>query len=483
MAKYSLDEVLTKDSPKHTYSLSEVSGKSPGEEVTSRVGNLINGAVLGIKSPFIGAGNLIGKVSDEDVKAFKQSLHDNAQLPGGLGGQVVGGSIPAAATSFMPGGNTLTGAAAYNALYGAIQPAESGTERLVNAGAGAVGGVGGQLVGQGIKAATSGFLTAAEQKAAADAARNAPRDAIIKDAFENGYSIPRSMYDPSFLSNRLESLAGKAATKQQAASNNQEITNSLARKALGLGDDVPLQKGTLEQMRKTLSSPYQEVAGLSPQAAIDLEALKQARNDANAWFNAYNRSQSPNDLKTAKQFRADAEQLEKNLESYAKAAGRDDLIPDLVKARKEIAKTWTVQRALNDATGDVSAPKIGRMYEKGLPLSDGLETIGKFRTAFPQITQEGAKVPVAGVSKSEALTSGLMGLIGAGATGNIAGASAALLPFLSHPARSVALSKFMQSNPEYASSLIPRIPGMVANRLPSSGAATGIGLLNYSGNQ
>ena len=397
-----------------------------------------------------GAGQLVGAVDRASVDESRRLDAPLMATGAGMAGNIAGNVAAYAPLALVPGANTVVGAGLTGAAMGATQPVGEADSRLKNT---AIGAALGSLAQYGGNKLTGHIQRKATEKAAALASqqsKNAVRDATLQESQAAGYKIPRSLYDPSFTSNRLESLAGKAATKQQAAAVNQEITNSLAKKALGVADDTPLSISTLEGIRKTASRPYQEIAAMSPQAKLDLEALKQARNDAQGWFNAYNRSASPADLAKAKEFRSAAEQLEKTLESYAVAAKRSDLLPALVDARKQIAKTYTVQRALNDATGDVSAPVIGRLFEKGKPLSDGLETVGKFRSAFPQVSQAGAKIPAPGVSKSEALAGALLGATGAAVTGNPVGLAAAALPLASHPARALALSKALQKVPNYS---------------------------------
>jgi hypothetical protein len=397
-----------------------------------------------------GAGQIVGMNDRASVDESRSLDAPLMKTGAGIGGNIVGNIAAFAPLAAVPGANTVAGAGLTGSLIGALQPVGVEDSRLKNT---AIGGAFGSIAQYGGNKLASTLQRRATDKAAALAsqqAKNAVRDATLQEAQKAGYTVPRSLYNPSFTSNRLESLAGKAATKQQAAAMNQDVTNTLAKQALGLPDDSALSVSTLEGIRKTASKPYQEIAAMSPQAGADLEALKQARNDAQGWFNAYNRSASPADLAKAKEFRTVADTLEKSLESHAVSANRPDLLPALADARKLIAKTYTVQRALNDATGDVSAPVIGRLFEKGKPLSGGLETVGKFRSAFPQVSQAGAKIPAPGVSKSEALAGALLGTGGAAITGNPIGATAALLPLASHPARYLALSKAMQKAPSYS---------------------------------
>lgn len=262
-----------------------------------------------------------------------------------------------------------------------------------------------------------------------------------RESVDAGYVIPPNMVAPSFRSQVLESVAGKQATQQIASTKNTEVTEKLTRQALGIADDVPLTKSTLEGLRKTAGKAYAEVSSLSPQAAADLEALKVARNESQGWFAAYNRLARPDDLAQAKQFRAQAEALETALEQHAKAASRPDLIPSLRDARKEIAKTYTVQRALNDASGTVDARVFGRMYEKGLPLSDGLDVAGKFASAFPSVAKSTQQVGSPAAHNLKSIASMAMAGGGYMSMGPL-GVAAAAVPFVAPPvARSVMFSK------------------------------------------
>lgn len=274
--------------------------------------------------------------------------------------------------------------------------------------------------------------------------RKAPLNQTIKESVDAGYVIPPNMVNPSLKNQVIESISGKQATQQVASGKNEQVTGALVRKALGLPDDVALNTKALEDLRKTAGTAYAQVSSLSPQAAADLEALKVARNEASGWFKAYNRSASPNDLAKAKAARALSDQLEQALENHALSAGKQDLVPKLREARKLIAKTYTVGRALNDASGTVDAKVIGRMYEKGLPLSDGLDTVGKFASAFPTVAKASPQV---GSQASHNLKS--FGSLISGASGYSLlgpwGVAAAAIPFVAPPAaRSVMFSKGAQ---------------------------------------
>lgn len=260
----------------------------------------------------------------------------------------------------------------------------------------------------------------------------APQRELLEDALKAGYVIPPNMVDPSFKNQVIESISGKQATQQIASVKNNDVTERIVRKGLGIEDDIPLSKGTLENLRKTAGKAYAEVSSISPQAQADLEALKLARNEAQGWFKAYNRSASPADLAKAKEARALSTQLESTLEQHAEAAGRPELIPALRDARKEIAKTYTVERALNDAAGTVDARVLGRMQEKGVPLSDGMEVAGRFGSAYPTVAKTPQQVGSPAAHNMKALASALMGGGGMAAAGPV-GMAAAAVPFVAPP--------------------------------------------------
>jgi hypothetical protein len=265
-----------------------------------------------------------------------------------------------------------------------------------------------------------------------------------RESVDAGYVIPPNMVKPGLGSQVVESISGKQATQQVASLKNNEVTEKIVKESLGLPQDAQLTQSTLEGLRKTAGKAYAEVSSLSPQASADLEALKIARNESEAWFKAYNRSASPVDLAKAKQLRSDAEALEHALEAHAQAANKPELIPALRNARKEIAKTYTVGRAINDASGTVDARVIGRMYEKGMPLSDGLEVAGKFASAFPTISKSTQQVGSPAAHNLKSFGSLLLGSGGYAAMGP-AGAAAAAVPFIAPPlARSIMFSGPMQ---------------------------------------
>lgn len=346
-------------------------------------------------------------------------------------------AAPGLIEAVRTGGMSANGAGmATRAAGGAINGAVSaGLINPEDAGTGAV--IGG--LAPGVISTAGKVGKAIGEKAAATRAENiakfnrsAPMRETLSTSIDAGYVVPPNMVNPSTKNALIESFSGKQATSQIASVRNQDVTEKLVRQSLGLADDAPLSKSALEQIRKVEGGAYKRVGDLSPASEYDLEALKQARNEAQGWFNAYNRSASPEDLAKAKNFRDTAEMLELRLESHAKDAGKEALIPALREARKQIAKTYTVERALNDATGTVNAKVIGRMFDKGKPLSDGLDTVGRFASGFPSIAQAPQQMGSPAAHNLRSMASMLAGGGGLAAAGPM-GLAAAAVPFAAGP--------------------------------------------------
>lgn len=335
----------------------------------------------------------------------------------------------------------VTGAAVGAATAGLVDPKDAGTGAVV----GGITPVAVWAAGNAGKAVGNARKAKQEQKLL-EFKRNAPRNETIEKSVEAGYVIPPNMVNPSFKNQVVESISGKQATQQVFSGKNEQVTGSLVRKSLGLADDAPLTKKTLEDLRRTAGKDYANIAALSKQAADDLEALKRARNEATGWFNAYNRSARPDDLAKAKEFRALADQLENAMEQHAVNAGRPDLVPAYRDSRKLIAKTYNVDRALNDASGTVDARVLGRLYEKGVPLSDGLDVAGRFASAFPTIAKSSQQVGSEATHNLKSLASLGLGLGGSATMGPV-GVLSAAVPFVAPPvARGAMLSKGTQQS-------------------------------------
>jgi hypothetical protein len=232
----------------------------------------------------------------------------------------------------------------------------------------------------------------------------------VVQAREAGYTLPPTQAGGGILNKTMEGLAGKLSTLQEASERNQDVTNRLAKKALGLSDDTNLTPEILENVRTTAGKAYDAIATLPKKEAIVADStmnraavsaidpkkmvydLRVARKEADGYYNAYNRSAHPEDLAKAKAFKAQATELENQLEKYATDLGKTDLLPELRNARQLIAKTYTVEKAMNRATGSVDAKELAKRLQKGKPMSEELKQAAEFAQAFPKAAQMPEKI-------------------------------------------------------------------------------------------
>jgi hypothetical protein len=296
----------------------------------------------------------------------------------GMGTRMLGGAIAGGATAgLVDPDQALTGAAIGAATPLVVRGMASGMQRVGQA-------IRGPDVAPGVR------------KAAESAA-------------ESGFVVPPTMAKPSLGNRLLEGLAGKTSVAQNASMKNQQVVNQLAAKEIGLPPETTITPELLKEIRANAGQAYKAVASLpvkpaeraqpmfnkpaSPEInpAQMVEDLKQARNDAQAWFRAYNRSASPEDLTKAKAAEGLSKRLESGLESYAESLGQAELLKGLRDARTLIAKTYSVERALNPTTGSVDAQTLAKLAKKGV-LTGGLKASADLATAFPKAAQSVEKM-------------------------------------------------------------------------------------------
>jgi hypothetical protein len=149
--------------------------------------------------------------------------------------------------------------------------------------------------------------------------------------------------------------------------------------------------------------------------------------------------------------KAAANALEDALEKHLEQIGQPELLNGLKEARQLIAKTYSVESAINPVTGTVDARKLTALMKKGKPLSGELKSAAEFAGRFPKAAQ-----PVEGMG-SLPQTSPLDWAMGGGlamGTGNpLMMASMAARP----AARSAVLSPLIQNRLAQKPGLLPAL--------------------------
>lgn len=292
---------------------------------------------------------------------------------------------------------------------------------------------------------------------------NEVRDATYNAARAEGYKFPPSASGAGAVNARVEGAAGRPMLNQEAIIHNQRITNKIAAREAGLPENTAITPGRLEVRRRVLAEPYREVSALDPMLARDLVDMRQARADATKWYSYADRTGNPMAEARAKRFADTARITEDFIEGVAQSAGKPDLVQRLRQARQEIAKTYDIERALIEGTGDVSAQTFAAMLDKGRPLSGGLETIARTRQAFSPYMREASSIQNPGVER-------VRSAVGVGA--NLAGLNGGVgwlsegIPLAAGPTRSLILSDLYQNavgRPTYPSQtqLTPTLMGIL----------------------
>lgn len=399
---------------------------------------------------------------NENQQAAQQAVADSRQTDApllattaGKAGNIAGGIAAAVPASLVPGANTVAGAGLIGGAFGALQPADSAKERAANVGLGAATGAGAQYLGGKISAWAGNKLKARTVAAQSDEAQNAVRDATLKEARKAGYVVPPSAANPTVANRALESVSGKAATSQTAAVRNQKVTNSLVRKELGLSADAPLTKATLNGIRSREGEVYKalkaagkitvddayidDLAGLAQSVEevakdfpdlniganqeIDklvngllkdsfdsgsaVEAVKLLRKQASGNL-SFAASADPSKKALGLAQRDAAAAVEDMLIRHLESTGKGALASRFDAARQTIAKTYSVEAALNEGSGNVVAANLANQLKRGKPLSGGLATAAKFAQTFGKAAAEIKDSP--GVSAVDALIGGVGGM-------------------------------------------------------------------------
>jgi hypothetical protein len=309
---------------------------------------------------------------------------------------------------------------------------------------------------------------------------------VAREGQEAGYVIPPTQINPSLLNRAMEGTAGKLTTAQNASFKNQIVTNRLANKSLGLPEDTVITPEVLGNIRTNAGKAYENlgISGTiktSPKfnQALDdipvykdaikaekdfptgkkneivevIDSLRSPQFDVSSAVSKINvlrgnadKAFASGDKGLGKANKAASEVLENTIENYLANTKQTDLLNNFRDARQLIAKTYSVEKALNPASGTIDANKLAQQLRAGRPLSGELKQISEFSSAFPTATKTtesmGSLPQISPLDVGGALIAG-GGTYLSGSGGETPVTLAALL---ARPAlRSMALSKPVQS--------------------------------------
>lgn len=294
---------------------------------------------------------------------------------------------------------------------------------------------------------------------AARAMRNEVRDATYDAARAEGYKFPASATSDSMLNRRIEGVAGRNLANHEFIMHNQEVTNKIAAREVGLPENTAITVARLEKRRSELAEPYREASALDPAVAQDVLAMRSKRAEAQKWYAFYEKSKHPRAQAKADKLLAESEAAADSIESAAQNYGVPNLIDRIREARTQIAKTYDVQDAIYQGSGNVSAAVLGRKLDNGKRLSGGLKTIADaHQSQFGPYLRDADRV-----ANPVVPSQGQLGnlIVGASQGGLHAGWLAHGLPMLSGPTRSLVMTDAYQNavgRPTYPTSALT--PGL-----------------------
>lgn len=286
---------------------------------------------------------------------------------------------------------------------------------------------------------------------------NAVRDATLAAGTAEGYMTTPGSVTPQGKNILAERMAGKTYLEQLMAVNNQEVTNNLARRAVGIGETAPLTSENMRSIRKAeyekgykpierlgdistdaqylddmvnveakYTGPSKSFPGAVPDEVAKLiktytvgkfdskdavQVMRHLREEARANFNK-------GDVAIANAQTDIAKALENQIERTLAATptpNANTLLEQFRLSRQRMAISHSVEDAILEGGGSVNADKLARDLQKGAYLSGDLRTIGEFANVFPRVTRSGSSIGTPGAGTMlGAPVSGLGGVIGGG---------------------------------------------------------------------
>lgn len=468
-----------------------------------------------------GVGQMVGLVDRKDIAESRKLDSALMNTTAGKVGNFFGNAAMIAPTALFPAAATVPGAAVIGSAFGLAQPSESTRETLSNVAIGGAGGAAGQWIANKVPGMVSAYGQRAADQAKQAEQATAQRFAAANKGNSLGYVVPPADLNPGTMTEALSGLSGKIKTAQVASQRNQTVSDKLARQALGVADDTPLNLDTLNNIRQQAGQAYQAVSGAGvvqptqsyaqalddaikpfmsqsasfpnrkvPAVVSDIEALKTGafdagdavetikilRNDADSAYRA-------GDKLAGAAYKKAAGALEDAIDQHLTKIGAPaDLLKGYRDARQTIAKTYTVQKALNPETGAIDAIKLASELNKGKPLSGELKDVAEFARAFPKAAQALKEAPKA-VSPLD-FAVGLTSTAGTGnplALGLLGARPAARSLLLSQPMQKAALKPGY--SPSMTSRVLPSLLDTEAFRLMAMPSMVSGGLLGANVSQ
>ena len=276
---------------------------------------------------------------------------------------------------------------------------------------------------------------------------------VLKEAQAEGYVVPTSSANPSSGSRGVleGAVGGKPRMQQEASFKNQQVTNTLAARSLGLPEGTVITHDVLAGVRRQAGDAYSvlENSGVIVPTVVfrrdlsnaikdlkkvtdDFSVFKKADNSVNEVIAIAEGLNKPtfhadsvvtatkllrDEASTAfrngqaqvgNAYRNISKALEDAAEAHLTRVGNPQAVQAFRDARVQIAKSYSIEKAL-DGDGFVSAAKLKGQRSKGEPLTGELDLIARFNEQFPQSSRVFKETPIK--------IGRLSGMLGAGGGG------------------------------------------------------------------
>lgn len=337
----------------------------------------------------------------------------------------------------------------------------------------------------------------------AEQQRNAVRDLTIKSAQQEGYLVTPGSVTPSMQNVLIERIAGKTRTQQEAAVRNQQVTDKLARRAVGIGENEPLTRANMQQVRKdeyakgyeplnkigpvqtdaqfnqalddvlaAYTGPGRSFPGAIPQPVVDL-----VQNYRVGGFNSADAIAATRTLRDQAQAniraggdnaavglaqRAISNALEDQIERTLQQAGNPNaqaMLDQFRSSRQRMAISHAIEDAVIEGGGSVNARQLANdLQTRGKYFTGDLSLIAQFANIARPVMVPPGTMGTPGAQTMLGTISGGLGGAGGYALGGAPGMAAggvvgALAPqVVSGAARNYLLSPFAQgrATPTYS---------------------------------
>lgn len=233
----------------------------------------------------------------------------------------------------------------------------------------------------------------------------------MANAVAQGIKVPPSQLTGGPIASSIEALLGKKAMGAQASIANKDTVVNQAKKVLGLTDAEDLTPESFMNFRQEKGSAYQDLRNFdykadkqfltnindevqrlrgltttSPEQISTLKAIAKTNLkgddlvnnivDLRDAGNSNVRSMDSATKRLGKTQLMAAKELEDIADRVLTKSGNDTLVSNFRDARKNIARSYTLEDAFNEVTGAVNAKTIGNKMAKGKIVPEEMRAAG-----------------------------------------------------------------------------------------------------------